>query len=79
MTSMLTTIDNPYDPFTEYDDWYSWDQRMGYHTPEVLGRIAVVSDALSDGDQQLAVEEAIDEIVKENINGVYKKVTSEKV
>ena len=30
--SMLTTIDNPYDPFEEFDDWRSYDEREGHYT-----------------------------------------------
>jgi hypothetical protein len=73
--SMLTTIDNPYDPFDQYDDWYAFDSRMGYHTPSFLARIVISSDDISETDQNLAIESAIDEIVKENVLGLYKKVS----
>lgn len=75
--SMLTTVDNPYDPFTEYDEWFAWDARAGYHSPSFLARLVVSSDELSLADQHLAIEEAIDEIVKENVLGIYRKVTRE--
>lgn len=71
---MLTTVDNPYDPFTQYDEWYMWDLRAGYHSTEVLGRIVVTSDELSEPDQSLAIELAIDEICRENVNGMFTKV-----
>jgi len=73
---MLTTIDNPYNPFTQYEEWYAFDSDMGYHTPEFLARIANVSFELSDADQDLAIELAIDEIVKVNALGLYKKVSA---
>lgn len=72
---MLTTVDNPYNPFTEFDDWLSYDELMGYHTCEYLAKITLTSDALSDVDQGLAIDAAIDEIVQYNINGLYRKVT----
>lgn len=75
--SMLTTTDNPHDPFTDYDEWYAWDRRQGYHTPSFLARVCFVSSDLSEPDQALAIEQAIDEIVDENVLGVYKKVTRE--
>lgn len=25
---LLTTIDNPYNPWTNWDQWYDYDQRM---------------------------------------------------
>lgn len=72
---MLTTLDNPHDPFTAYDEWYDWDANAGYHSTSYLARIVVTSDDLSEVDQSLAIETAIDEIVRENITGLYKKVT----
>jgi len=71
---MLTTVDNPYDPFTQWDEWFQWDQRAGYHTPGLLARVALVSNDLSEADQHIAVQDAIDEIVKENVLGVFRKV-----
>jgi len=71
---MLTTVDNPYNPWTEWAEWYAWDYRAGYHTPGLLARVVQTSDELSDPDQVLAIETAIDEIVRENPLGVHRKV-----
>lgn len=71
---MLTTTDNPYDPFDEWDNWYAFDFHAGYHTPGFLARIVITSDELSLPDQHAAIEAAIDEIVEENVTGLYKKV-----
>ena len=73
--SMLTTVDNPYNPFTQYDEWYAFDTRAGYHSTQLLARIVRTSDELSDADQSVAIELAIDEIVRENVSGMHKKVT----
>ena len=75
--SMLTTIDNPYDPFTHFDEWFSFDANKGYHSCSYLDRITVSSPALSDADEEVAIEAAIDEIVKENVLGIYLKVSKE--
>jgi hypothetical protein len=72
--AMLTTIDNPFSPFDEFEAWFAFDVSRGYHTPSYLARIVVASDELSDADKFLAIEQAIDEIVELNINGLYKKV-----
>lgn len=72
---MLTTVDNPFDPFTEFDPWHLWDTTHGYYTSDYLARIVKTSDGMSEADQDLALEQAIDEIVRENILGVYRKVT----
>lgn len=74
---MLTTIDNPFNPFTEWDEWFTFDSSKGYHTPSFLARIVMISDDLSEADQALSVQVAIDEIVQENVLGLYKKVSRE--
>jgi hypothetical protein len=71
---MLTTSDNPFNPFTQFDDWFSFDRLAGYNTPSYLARVVITSDELSDVDQSEAIELAIDEIIKENVNGMYLKV-----
>jgi len=75
MESMLTTVDNPFDPFTQFEEWYAFDESKGYYTCGYLARITKSSDELSQEDEDLAIEAAIDEIVKFNILGIYKKVT----
>ena len=71
---MLTTTDNPYSPFTQPDAWYGYDRAMGYHTPEYLARIAKTSSALSDRQNDMIIDDAIDEIVSLNLLGIYRKV-----
>ena len=71
---MLTTIDNPYDPFTHYDEWYAYDRSKGYNTTGYLARMVITSNDISYDDQEMAIEMAIDEIVKENVLGLYRKV-----
>ena len=75
---MLTTIDNPYNPFTEWNEWLQFDLAMGYDTSGYLARVTITSDELSEADQDWAIEDAIDEIVRENVLGIYKKVENEK-
>lgn len=71
---MLTTTDNPYDPITQFDEWYEYDESNGYHTCSYLARAAMSSDDLSPADENVAVESAIDEIVRINPTGNYRKV-----
>jgi hypothetical protein len=73
-TYMLTTVDNPFNPFTQFEKWYAFDVGSGYYTTEFLGRIVRSSDDMSEADQEHAIQLAIDEIVKENVLGIYKKV-----
>lgn len=70
---MLTTIDNPHNPFTHWDEWYAYDEAAGYHTSGLLARLTVSSLELSEADQNISISQAIDEIVKENFLGIYTK------
>lgn len=71
---MLTTIDNPFDPFEQFDEWMAFDVARGYNTCAYLARIAKTSDELSPQDEDLAIDKAMDEIVALNILGIYRKV-----
>ena len=71
---VLTTVDNPYDPITRWDEWYQYDTAKGYDTLNYLARVCHTSNELSDADQEAAVQDAIYEIVRENVNGLYKRV-----
>jgi hypothetical protein len=76
---MLTTTDNPFNPFTHFDEWLAFDEASGYHTTGLLARIIKTSDDLSEADESQAIEDAIDEIVELNVLGVYRKVELEEV
>lgn len=72
---MLSLVSNPYNPFTEFNDWYRFDHREGFDTAGLLARIVSVSSEQSDADQELAVEQAVDSILENpSFAGLYKKV-----
>jgi hypothetical protein len=72
---MLTTFDNPFNPFTRFNEWLAYDTRMGYDTAAFLARVAYVSHEMSEPDQALAIQDAINQIVEENVTGMYRKVS----
>ena len=71
---MLSTSDNPFNPYTQWDQWYAFDVAAGYHTSAYLARIVVTSHNISDVDQDLAIKDAIDEILEYNFSGMHIKV-----
>lgn len=73
---MLTTLDNPYDPFTRYYEWDTWDTASGYNTSSLLARIVRTSDELSEADQEIAIDTAMRSIVQEDVLGVYVMVSA---
>lgn len=70
----ITTVDNPYDPFTQWDEWLAYDMAKGHFTFALLGRIARLASGLSPDDNTQATEDAIDEIIEMGPKGFYKKV-----
>lgn len=71
---MLTTFDNPYDPFEQFQSWFLFDVEKGYNSCAYLGRIARTSEQLSDEENNIIIEEAIDDIIKYDFMNIYKKV-----
>ena len=75
---MLTTFDNPYDPFEQFDSWYQFDMDKNYGTCSYLARIARTSNSLTEEENDREIERAIDEIIKYDFRNIYKKVTLKK-
>ena len=76
---MLTTIDNPYNPFEQFDLWLLFDKEKGYNTCEYLARIVNLTNDMSEKEIEVATDRAIDDIIVNDPFGIYKKVTSEDV
>lgn len=59
----LTTDDNPFNPFTQWDEWYFYDLSQGYNTCERLARIAkpgfVLPYEANESEIELAVEQLV--------------------
>lgn len=74
--SMLTTIDNPFNPFDDFDNWYTYDESKGYHSCSLLANflnndlMINVSDKIKNYQQ----EQAIDNIIKTDPLNLYTKV-----
>lgn len=70
----LTTIDNPYNPFTQFIDWFMFDVTKGYNSCGYLARLAKTSDQLSDRENDEEIERAIDDIVSLDFRNIYFKL-----
>ena len=69
----VTTYDNPYDYFTQFNQWLAFDRQKGYFTLEYLARLTNLSNELSDEQEQREIESAIDSMIEWN-GKFYKKV-----
>lgn len=70
----LTTIDNPFNPFTDFNSWFIFDEQKGYHSCSYLARIANTSQQLTDEENNSEIERAIDEIIAYDFRNIYKKL-----
>lgn len=79
----LSTIDNPYSPFDDFKKWYSYDVLcskpilelgMTQGCCERLAMLAYTSDQFTDEENDEIIEEAIDDIILNDIFNVYVKL-----
>lgn len=62
--TMLTTYDNPFDPFSEFAAWWKEDLRLGHNTCGLLAEYAQTSSIFSDALNDEITTEAMSEIVR---------------
>lgn len=70
----LTTVDNPYDPVEDYDKWKLFDKEHGYDCEEILARNVFLSDQLTEAENNVEIEDAIDQIIIDDPLNIYTKV-----
>lgn len=71
---MLTTIDNPYNPFVDFDRWFEYDEVTGYKSCERIAKLAKVNSGMSNDEIAEAIENAIDIIVTNDFTNLFRKV-----
>ncbi len=73
----LTTKDNKNDYFKNPDEWQAWELLTGGRTYRAMGDHAYTSSDISYEENAREVERAIDEIIKNDVTGEFKKVCIE--
>ena len=64
---LLSTSDNPFNPYLDWDAWYAWDIHQGYDTCGYLARIASEFPELPDATNEYLNDEAIDDIIARDL------------
>lgn len=77
MKTMLSTIDNPFNPFEDFDSWFLFDVEKGYNSCSYLARIAKTSNEFTEEEEAEEIERAIDEIIQYDFMNLYIKVKQE--
>lgn len=73
----VTTIDNPYDYFTQFRQWYLYDVEKGYNTCERLSKLAKLSQDMTQKEEIEAAEKAIDKLIELDFLQIYRKVVKD--
>ena len=71
---MLTTLDNPFDPFNDFTSWYMFDCEKGHNTSSRLARIAKLDEGMSQKEAEDEMDRAMDLIIKYDFEDKYIKV-----
>lgn len=79
MQSRLITVDNPFDPFDQFVEWFLFDIEKGYNSCDYLARIARTSNQFTDEENETEIDRAIDEIIKYDVDNIYTKVIKDVV
>ena len=74
-TCMLTTFDNPFNPFDDFKSWFEFDVEKGYYSCAYLARITNIEDDFSQEEVNAEIERAIDEIIDHDFLNIYKKIS----
>lgn len=70
---MITTVDNPYNPFTQWDEWRAFDLEKGHCCCEYLARLTSTSDSLSETENQEIINDAMQTMLKDPL-GIYRLI-----
>ncbi len=73
----ITTIDNPFNPLEDFDNWFLFDVEKGYYTSNKLGRLTNLTDEMTEKEENEEVERAIDRLIEIDPLDLYIKVVQE--
>lgn len=73
-TYMLTTVDNPFDPFDDWNSWLNYDLSHGYNCCALVARLSLANDSLTERENALLDNFAIDEIIASDVSDVFTRI-----
>ena len=77
--AMVTTYDNPFNPWIDYEGWRVWDISHGYNTESMIAHFANYSETMGVNDSLIEFNRASDELIDTFGNKIWKKIYSPKV
>ena len=73
--SFITTTDNPFDFFNDFDNWRQFDEANNYYTLSYIARIRdTYPESLDSSEEDEIINQVFDDIIELNLTGNYKRV-----
>ena len=72
-----TTVDNPFNPFEDFNSWFLFDIEKGYYTSSKLGRLTNLRDDMTEKEENEEVERAVDRLIEIDPLDIYIKLVRE--
>lgn len=73
----ITTIDNPFDPFDDFNSWFMFDVEKGYYSSSKIARLVKTTDDMTEKEEIEAIESAIDRLIEIDPLDIYVKIVRE--
>lgn len=73
----ITTTDNPFDPFDDYNSWFMFDVEKGYYTSSKIARLTKTTEDMTEKEENEAIERAIDRLIEIDPLDIYTKIVKE--
>lgn len=71
---MLTTMDNPFNPKENYDQWRNWDIANHYHTESLLARVVEIPEDADEFTIQEAIKMGMLSILEDDVTHTYRLI-----
>lgn len=68
----VTTFDNPYNYFTQFDEWFAFDTSKGYYTCNKIARLVELKPSMTSIEEQNAIEDACKRFVDIDFMNLYR-------
>lgn len=76
---LLTTFDNPFNPFVDFSSWYMFDCEKGHNSSSRLARIANINSEMTQKEIDEERERAMKLIVKYDLEDTFFMGTEEQI
>ena len=76
---MLTTFDNPFNPFVDFSSWHMFDCEKGHNTSSRLARIVNIDSEMTQKEIDEERERAMNLIVEYDLEDTFFKGTEEQI